>query len=153
MAKISNDHVLNVEPAAVLWRDRKRIMGLPLSFTVYEVTDDRFILRKGFLRTETNETLLYRILDIKMVQTLGQKLNGVGTITLYSADQSHHTLEIKNIKHPDKVRRFLSDIIEKERAAKGVRGREVYGTAAMGMHHDENCDHGPDMPPPPVVGE
>ena len=128
------------EENKILWRDRKRILGLPLSFTVYEVDEDRFTTRKGFLRTETDEILLYRILDIKMVRTLGQKICGVGTITLFSADQSHHTLEIKNVKHPEAVRKFLSKSVEKERAAKGITGREIFGTAGIGMDHDE-CDH------------
>ncbi|MBR0025947.1 MAG: PH domain-containing protein [Clostridia bacterium] len=128
------------EENKILWRDRKRILGLPLSFTVYEVDEDRFTTRKGFLRTETDEILLYRILDVKMVRTLGQKICGVGTITLFSADQSHHTLEIKNVKHPEAVRKFLSKIVEKERAAKGITGREIFGTAGIGMDHDE-CDH------------
>ena len=128
------------EENKILWRDRKRILGLPLSFTVYEVDEDRFTTRKGFFRTETDEILLYRILDVKMIRTLGQKICGVGTITLFSADQSHHTLEIKNVKHPEAVRKFLSKIVEKERAAKGITGREIFGTAGIGMDHDE-CDH------------
>ncbi len=125
----------NVEEK-ILWRDRKRILGLPLSFTVYEVDNDRFTTRTGFFRTETNEILLYRILDLKLVRTLGQKLCGVGTITLFSADQSNNTFEIKNIKKSDAVRKFLSRIVERERTAKGITGREIYGAA--GLIHDDN---------------
>ena len=112
-------------------RDRKRILGMPLSFTVYEIDNERFTTRKGFFRTETNETLLYRILDVKLVRTLGQKLTGVGTITLYSADQSNSTFEIKNVKKPDAVRKFISRIIERERVSKGLTGREIYGAAGL----------------------
>lgn len=114
-----------------LWRDRKRILGLPLSFTVYEVDKDRLTTRKGLFRTETNEILLYRILDIKLVRTLGQKICGVGTITLYSADQTHEVMEIKNIARPETVRKFLSRIIEQERREKGLTGREIYGAAGL----------------------
>lgn len=140
MAKQKKNQALNAVQDPVLWHDRKRILGMPLSFTVYEITDDRLTLRKGFFRTETDEILLYRILDLKLVRTLGQKIFGVGTVTLYSADQSHHTLELKNIKHPEKVRRFISSIVERERAKRGLVGREMYGTAAVGMDH-EGCDH------------
>ncbi|HWR22614.1 MAG TPA: PH domain-containing protein [Feifaniaceae bacterium] len=114
-----------------LWHDRKRILGMPLSFTVYEVDKDRFTTRKGLFRTETNEILLYRILDIRLVRTLWQKIFGVGTITLYSADQTHETLELKNIAKPEAVRKFLSRIIEKERVEKGLTGREIYGAAGL----------------------
>lgn len=128
----------NVEEK-ILWRDRKRILGLPLSFTVYEVDNDRFTTRTGFFRTETNEILLYRILDLKLVRTLGQKLCGVGTITLFSADQSNNTFEIKNIKKSDAVRKFLSRIVERERTAKGITGREIYGAAGL-IHDDDVAD-------------
>jgi len=122
------------EASSVLWHDRKRILGMPLSFTVYEVDDSRFTTRKGFFRTETDEILLYRILDLKLVRTFGQKLCGVGSITLYSADQSNNTFVIKNIKKPEQVWKFLSRIVERERAAKGITGREIVGAA--GMLHD-----------------
>ena len=121
----------------ILWKDRKRFLGMPLSFTRYEVTDDRFITRVGFFRTETNEILLYRIMDIKMIRTFGQKMFGVGTITLFSADQSHSTIEIRNIKKPDAVRRFLSKIVEQQRVQKGLTGREIYGAAAGAMNRAE----------------
>ena len=74
-----------------LWKDRKRILGMPITFTKYEVTANRLITHRGLLRTETDELLLYRIMDIKMSRTLGQKLFGVGTITIYCADQSSGT--------------------------------------------------------------
>ena len=113
-----------------LWKDRKRILGMPITFTKYEVTANRLITHRGLLRTETDELLLYRIMDIKMSRTLGQKLFGVGTVTIYCADQSSGTLALQNIKKPDAVRRFLSKIVEEERTAKGITGREIYGAAA-----------------------
>lgn len=118
----------------VLWHDRKRILGMPISFTRYEVDDTRLTVRKGFFRTETEELLLYRVLDLKMIRTLGQKIVGVGTLTLYSADQSTRTLELKNIKKPEEVRKFLSRIVEHERNEKGVTGREIYGMTSVSVH-------------------
>lgn len=56
---------------------------------------------------------------------------GVGTLTLYSADQSHRTFEVTNIKKPEAVRKFLSKIVEQERTTKGITGREIYGAAGM----------------------
>lgn len=166
MAK-TNEVLKHVESDEILWHDRKRILGLPISFTVYEVDDSRFTERRGLFSTTTDEMLLYRILDLKMKQTLGQKLFGVGTIFLYTADQSAHTTEIKNIKHPDKVRKFLSHIVEQQRNAKGITGREMFGTASVGQSHaecgevmadldgdgvpDVGGEGGPGMPPPPPM--
>ena len=113
-----------------IWKDRKRFLGMPLSFTKYEITADRLITHHGLFHTTTDEILLYRILDIKLTRSLGQKILGVGTIILYSADKSHNMMEIKNIKKPKEVRKFISKAVEQERISKGVTGREIYGASA-----------------------
>jgi uncharacterized membrane protein YdbT with pleckstrin-like domain len=131
--KAATESIFNAEPTKLLWKDRKRILGMPISFTRYEFDSDRFVSRIGLLRTVTNEILLYRILDIKMTQTLGQKIFGVGTLMLFTADQSDRQFPLTNIKHPEKIRRALSELVEKERMEKRMLGREMYGTAAAGM--------------------
>lgn len=132
----------------ILWKDRHRHLGLPLSFTKYYIDEDRLYLQKGFFKTEIEEILLYRIMDIKSTRTFGQKLLGVGTVCLYSADQTNKTLELVNVKKARKVHRFISEIVEKERIKRGIAGREMIGTAGAilhGHHHpddivDENHD-------------
>jgi uncharacterized membrane protein YdbT with pleckstrin-like domain len=131
--KAATESIFNSEPNKLLWKDRKRILGMPISFTRYEFDTDRFVSRIGLLRTVTNEILLYRILDIKMTQSLGQKIFGVGTLMLFTADQSDRQFPLINIKHPEKIRRALSELVEKERMEKRMLGREMYGTAAAGM--------------------
>ena len=129
------------EDEKILWKDRKRHLGMPISFTKYTVDDERLYLETGFFKSEVNELLLYRILDIKSTRTLWQKLCGVGTIILYSADQSDRTLELKNVKNPKKVHRFISDTVERERRENGIAGREMIGTAGLDMDHiDGKCD-------------
>ena len=136
----------------ILWSDRKHIMGMPLSFTRYRVDEDRLYVQTGLFRSETNELLLYRVLDVKSTRTLGQKLLGVGTITLMSSDSSNPKLELKNIKDCERVRKFLSSIIEKQRSTLGIQGRELYGSGVRPAP-DGDGDHpgpmggGPGMPP------
>ncbi len=134
------DYLNNISEEKILWRDRKRILGMPISFTVYQVDNERFTSRKGLFRTETNEILLYRILDIKLVRTFGQKIFGVGTITLYSADQSNNMAEIKNVKKSRDVQRFISQIVERQRVAKGLTGREIYGAAGLIRETDDETN-------------
>ena len=132
---------LETEQSNIKWKDRKRHMGMPLSFTKYYVDDDRLYIEKGFFKTTTDEILLYRILDIKTIRTFWQKIFGVGTINLYSADQNNRTLELKNIKKPKQVHKFLSNLVEHERVARNIVGREIVGTGIMDMDHiDGDCD-------------
>jgi len=137
---------LAVDDDKILWRDRKRWLGLPLSFTRYEVSDDRLIVRKGFFKTEVDEILIYRIMDIKLVRTLGQKIFGVGTVTLISTDKTNHILEMKNIKQSDHVRKFLSKLIEQQRAARGITSSEFLG-GGRGHHHEHGGEFCPDHNP------
>jgi len=118
---------LVIEKDEILWHDRKRYLGLPISFTRYEVTSDRLIKRRGFFKTYTDELLIYRIMDIQLVRGLGQKLFSVGTVTLHSTDKTTPTVELQNIKRSDDVRRFLSKLIEQQREAKGVGKSEFLG--------------------------
>lgn len=132
----------------IRWKDRKRVLGIPMTFTQYTIDSDRLYIKTGFFKTEMNEILLYRILDVKSSQTFGQKLCGVGTVTLFSADQSNRTLELKNIKNPTKTHKLISGIVEEERINRGIAGREIAGAASFDMDHiDGNCDTGEHMPP------
>ena len=135
-----NETFKNTPEDAELWSDRKRILGMPISFTRYSIEEDRLISKVGFFRTEVNEILLYRILDIKMIRTLGQKLCGVGTIVVYTADRSDPTMELKNIKKADQVRRFLSKIVEARREEKRVQGKEMFGAATGEVHEFVDMD-------------
>ena len=132
---------LNIEKEVILWKDRKRILGLPISFTRYEASKDRMTMRRGFFRTETEEILIYRIMDIRLVRTFGQKLCGVGTITLISSDKTTPTLELKNIRRSDKVRRFLSNLIEQQRSLRGIVGSELLGVGRAGHAHGHGQGH------------
>ncbi len=53
---------------ATIWTDKKRSLffGLPLSFTKYICTDEKFIVEAGMLSTREDEIRLYRILDLTL---------------------------------------------------------------------------------------
>ena len=107
------------------WSDRKRIIfGLPWTFTKYAATDEKLLIRTGVLNVKEEEVRLYRILDLTLKRTLFQRLWGLGTIHVCSADKSTPEFEILNIKNPEIVKNMLSDMVEVERMKKRVSGRE-----------------------------
>lgn len=118
------------------WKDRKRYLGLPLSFTRYAVRDQRLFYSKGFFNTTEDELLLYRILDVKLNRTFGDKLVGVGTITLYTADKTNPELQLIRVKNPVKVRDLLSKMVEGERMRLNIRGKELYGVSDLDHHQN-----------------
>lgn len=130
MAKI--DRLTNLtENEELLWQDRKRYLGLPLSFTVYSFSKNKFYMKTGVFNVKSEEILLYRILDLTFKQTLGQKIFGVGSVILNTADKTTPVLEIKNIKTPDRVRKALSNLVEQRRDEKRVTGKEMFGAAGL----------------------
>lgn len=114
-----------------LWRDRRHVLWFPFSFDRYYIANGRLYCRHGFLRQDEHECLLYRILDISLRRTLGNRFCGTGTITLRTTDASDPLLTLKNIKHSRAVKEMLSNLIEEERTKKGITGREVLTNSGM----------------------
>ena len=139
MAKI--DRLTNLtENEEILWQDRKRYLGLPLSFTIYSFSKNKFYMKTGIFNTKSEEILLYRILDITYKQTFGQKIFGVGSVILNAADKTTPVLEIKSIKTPDRVRKALSTLVEQRRDEKRVTGKEMFGAASSHDFGDADLD-------------
>ena len=116
---------------AILWSDRKRIFGMPITFERYILEEDRLILAEGLIKSVENEIMLYRIQDITVVRTLGAKIFGVGTLELRSSDKTHPVLRIQNIKNVNKVKRLLSENVERERDRRRVGTHEFIGDEAF----------------------
>ena len=109
-----------------IWKDRKRtLFGLPLSFTKYSLEEDRLFIETGFFNSVENEVRLYRIMDLQLSRTLGQKMFGLGTIKVKSADKTLGDFEIKNIKNSKEVKEQLSKLVEEMRDKKRVVNREL----------------------------
>lgn len=100
----------NVE---VQWHDRKRYYGLPLSFEIYEVSEDRLFLTCGFLRQDHRQIQLYRVRDISLTRSLPQRMFGVGTVTVTTSDKKVIVLE--NIRNPVEVKELLYHNMEQQK--------------------------------------
>lgn len=109
----------------LLWSDRSRILGLPITFTKYGISEDRIFCEKGLLNMKFEEILLYRVRDISMKITLGQRIFGVGSILLQSSDKTAPVLEIKNIKNPREVKEMIHEQVEEVKVQRRMRFGEV----------------------------
>ena len=123
--------------AEVIWKDRKRpFLGLPWSFTKYELTDQKLIINKGFLNVSEEEVRLYRFVDVTMTQTLGQRIFGVGNLHCETNDRSSGNFVIELVKNPRQVKEILSDTVEAERDRKRVSVREFMADMDDGADMD-----------------
>lgn len=110
----------------IIWSGRKRLLffGLPWTFTKYTLTEERLFIKSGLLNTVENEVRLYRILDLQLRRSFIQRIFGLGTININSADKSLGSFELKNIKDSKQVKEWLSDAVENQRSSKRIYGRE-----------------------------
>lgn len=129
-----------MESIQYLWKDRKRFLGMPLSFTRYRLSDDRLFCEKGFFNIRADEVLLYRVRDLQLNMSLGQRIFGVGTICVVSSDKSVPHLDLKNVKHPREVKELIHKHVEDAKDKRRMRTTEIMGDAASGDFHDLDND-------------
>ncbi|MBQ3195639.1 MAG: PH domain-containing protein [Clostridia bacterium] len=111
----------------IIWQDRKRFLGMPLSFTKYKLGTDRIFVETGLFSTKYEEIVLYRVLDISLKRGLFQKLFGVGTVTIKSSDSSCPVLELKNIKASFETKESLHKQVELVKKDRRTRVSEIIG--------------------------
>ena len=118
---------------AYVWKDRKRtLFGLPLSFTVYKLTEEKLYIETGVFAKNEEEIRLYRVLDLTLKRSLGQRIFGLGTIHFCTGDKSTPEFDIKSIKNSRDIKNMISDMVENQREAKRVSSREFM---------DDDSDH------------
>ena len=109
----------------MIWQDRKRFLGMPITFTKYSMSEDRLFIKKGFLNLTSEEILLYRVRDISLKRSLGQRIFGVGSVVVYSSDQTTPSLELRNIKNSEDVKEMLHEQVEEMKIQRRVRIGEL----------------------------
>ena len=124
----------------IIWKDRKRFLGMPLSFTRYALSEDRLFLSVGFLNIKDEEVLLYRIRDITTNRSLWQRLFGVGTVNVVSSDKTLPTMVLKNIKHPMEVKELLHKQVEEMKIRRRVRVGEIMTSNFDEDEYDPDAD-------------
>lgn len=124
MKKLTRDY------GEIIWTGKKCILGMPISFTRYILTDSKLITRVGLLNLREDEIELYRVYDKSMKLPLGQRLVGCGTITLLSKDSDTPTKVLQSIKRPREVKKLLDAAVQEQRDRYSVRGRDMMGASA-----------------------
>lgn len=131
-----------MESIEYLWKDRKRFLGMPLSFTRYRLSEDRLFCETGFLNVKSDEVLLYRVRDLRLTMSLGQRIFGVGTVCVVSSDKSIPHLDLKNVKDPRTVKELIHKHVEASKDKRRMRATELLGgeDGPAYQEHDEDLD-------------
>ena len=114
----------------VIWSDRKRICGLPITFTKYSILKKegkwiKLVREMGLLHREVEEVQMYRVDDINVYRSMTNMLWGVGTVEIFCNDASCKKLDFLCVKDPNYVRNLINDLVEEDRRNRNVRQSEV----------------------------
>lgn len=109
----------------VEWKDTKRHLGLPISFTSYLMDDQRLFRRSGVLVRKEEQILLYHIRDLDVSVSLWQRIFGVGSVKVIGADATTPELVIENIKNPYDVRDLLYRYSEEDKQKRRMSRMEL----------------------------
>ena len=109
----------------VLWQDRKRHLGMPISFYRYYIVKKegewvKFFRHKGFLSAIIDEINVYRCYDVTLKISLVDRIFKTGTVEICSNDSSAPIFHLRHIKNPYKVRDLVSSLIELERKKRNI---------------------------------
>ena len=127
-----------MEPITYLWKDRRRRMGMPLSFTRYRLSEDRIFCETGFFNLKEEEVLLYRVRDLELNRSLWQRLFNMGTICIHSSDKTNPHLDLKNVRDPRMVKELIFRTVEAAKDARRMRTMEVVDSD--GLDEEESME-------------
>ena len=123
-----------------IWKDRKRILGMPITFTRYRLSEDRLFCEKGFLNIKQDEVLLYRVRDLQLNLSLGQRIFGVGTICVVSSDKSVPHLDLISVKDPRNVKELIHRKVEAAKDQRRMRTMAIMGSEDADHLSDDQLD-------------
>lgn len=96
------------------FKERKRwvFLGLPFTFTVYTIKEDLITVNEGFLNRKENDCYMYKVQDVELVRSLGERIFGIGTVKCYTGDTTDKELVITHIKNAKAVKDFILEASE-----------------------------------------
>lgn len=86
----------------------------------YRLTSKRFFHEKGILRRVTDRIEMIDMDDITVVQTIIDRMFGVGTIRITSSDRTHPALVLRGIEDVQHVAGMMDEARLSERRRRGV---------------------------------
>ena len=110
-----------------LWKGRPSFQLSPFASltTRYKLTTERLLVTTGLLKRSLEEVELIRLKDVRLETGVVQRMLSLGTITIFTVDQTAPELQLKNIPHADRVREAIRNAVRDERQRQGVRFAEL----------------------------
>lgn len=120
----------NVHEEYVIWEGKPagltdRIKDkAKVNSTSYTLTNQRIIIKSGLIGKKVEEIELIKLKDIKLDQSIKDRLIGVGTLTIVSIDNTTPILHLVDIKDANAVKDLIRKAAKDEKSKYNVQYRE-----------------------------
>lgn len=117
MSEEMNSNANYLDDTTVMFTERKRLLffGLPWTFTKYIITPGVITIYQGLLNTTEDDCYMYKIQDVKLSTSFGERLFGLSTITCYTGDITNPELKLVHIRHAKEIKSYLMRTSEEAR--------------------------------------
>lgn len=112
---IKEEEGVKETPETYVERKRWVFFGLPFTFTKYTVNEQVVTINAGLFNTTENDCYLYKIQDVELRTSLGERIFGLGTVACFTGDNTHPQLFLEHIKHAKEIKDYILHTSEEAR--------------------------------------
>ena len=113
--------------------EKKRwlFFGLPFTFTKYHIKDNTITIDSGLLKKVENDCYMYKVQDVELVNSLAERMFGLGTVVCYTGDTTHPKLMLEHIKNAREIKNFIVEASEQARMKRRTLNTLDIGAAEL----------------------
>lgn len=113
--------------------EKKRwlFLGLPFTFTKYHIKDNTITIDSGLLKKVENDCYMYKVQDVELVNSLAERIFGLGTVVCYTGDTTHPKLMLEHIKNAREIKNFILEASEQARMKRRTLNTLDIGAAEL----------------------
>lgn len=113
--------------------EKKRwlFFGLPFTFTKYHIKDNTITIDSGLLKKVENDCYMYKVQDVELVNSLAERIFGLGTVVCYTGDTTHPKLMLEHIKNAREIKNFILEASEQARMKRRTLNTLDIGAAEL----------------------
>ena len=120
--------------------ERKRwiLFGLPFTFTVYTINEDLITVQEGFFNRKENDCYMYKVQDVELIRTFGERIFGLGTVKCYTGDTTDKELYLTHVKNAKAIKDFILEASEEARIKRRTMNMLNIGAGDLEDSEEDN---------------